>query len=221
MYWSKHTCSSYIYSFIQFKLFNHLTVLFHPKWLNSVLLCSRRNLSWGRSCGGSRTCLQAWAPAKPTTEWPLTLCGIQVRAGPCLPSPPCTGTQNEVLRSNITTRNSAYCKKMLLIIIHVCFVFFFFLIYVMSTFWIFAWPREETRAFSVIVRSAFAICEPIHGWTESCSVQSPSQPNAVYPAVPAALTSTPQAKMGEWVKQSNQEWVNQIIILTWKVELSL
>lgn len=86
-----------------------------------MLLCSKRNLSWGRSCGGSRTCLQAWAPAKPTTKWPLTLCGIQVRAGPCLPSPPCIGTQTEVLSSNIITHNSAYCIQTLLIIIHYIF----------------------------------------------------------------------------------------------------
>lgn len=88
---------------------------------------------------------------------------------------------------------------MLLIIIHVIFFCF-----VMATFGIFACPREETRAFSVIVRSAFTL-HSIHGWTESCSVQSPSQPGAVYPAAPAALKPSPQAKMGEWVKLGNQD----------------
>ncbi len=99
-----------------------LSVLFHSKLIKKYYIpcyCSRRNLSWGRSCGGLRTCLQAWAQAKPTTKWPLTLFEIQVRVGPCLPSPPCTGTQTEVLRSNINTCNSAYCIQMQLIIIHV------------------------------------------------------------------------------------------------------
>ncbi len=80
-----------------------------------------------------------------------------------------------------------------------------FVAHMISTGGIFAWPREETCAFSIIVRSAFSLCKPIHGWTESCSAQPPSQHAAVYPAALAALTYSTQAKMGEWVKQSNQD----------------